>query len=145
MRILLVDDEPIIIQSIGKFLIEIGHDVAYANDGVNALALLDEDEGFDLIVSDIRMPRIDGLEFLRLARLRSPAVPVLLMTGFGDEGTVLEAFHQGACDYMKKPIKLGDLLACIKRLEMQKRFEADILANDSHNDRNRSSISKLKG
>ena len=127
MKILLVDDEPLILQSIGKFLIEFGYEVVYARDGVEALSLLDQQNHPGLIISDIRMPRIDGLEFLRLARLRAPEVPVLLMTGFGDENIAIEAFHKGACDYMKKPVKLRELLTCIERVEKQQQLESEMM------------------
>ena len=80
-----------------------------------------------LIVSDIQMPGGDGIDLLRSVRARWPDVPVILMTGHGDDDKTVAAFHYGAYDYVKKPIRLKDLLACVERTEEEGRLAAQLL------------------
>ena len=96
MNILLVDDEEPILQVIGDFLRDCGHDVLSAGDGAEALKLLESCGDRELVVSDIRMPKLDGLGFLRAARVRHPGMPVVLMTGHGDEQVAIAALQEGA-------------------------------------------------
>lgn len=127
MDIVLVDDEEDILRSVGGLLVDFGHEVIPARDGSEALKLLEEREGVGLIVSDIQMPGMDGIELLRSVRARWPGLPIILMTGYGDVDKTVAAFHYGAYDYVKKPIRLKDLLACIERVEEQGRLSAQLL------------------
>lgn len=127
MDILLVDDEEDILRSVGGLLVDFGHGVISARDGADALRLLEEREGIGLVVSDIQMPEMDGLELLRSVRARWPDLPVILMTGHGDADHAVAAFHSGAYDYVRKPVRLKDLLACIERVEEQARLTAFLL------------------
>ena len=127
MNILLVDDETSVIQVIGDFLTECGHCVIPAGDGAEALNTLEARGDIALIVSDIRMPRMDGIEFLRAVRVRFPGTPVILITGHGDEGVAVSALQEGAYDYLKKPVKLGEFLACVEGVEERNRLEAQTL------------------
>jgi signal transduction histidine kinase len=127
MRIVLVDDEEDILRSVGGLLVDFGHEVIPARDGAEALRLLEGRGGIGLIVSDIEMPGGDGIDLLRSVRARWPGVPVILMTGHGDDDRTVAAFHYGAHDYVKKPIRLRDLLACIERVEEEGRLAAQLL------------------
>ena len=127
MNILLVDDEESILRVIGDFLVDCGHEVTAACDGKEALSLLEQRPDIELIVSDIRMPRMNGLDFLRAVRVRFPGAPVILITGHGDEGAAVAALHEGAHDYLKKPIKFNEFLACVERVEERNRLEAQLL------------------
>jgi DNA-binding response OmpR family regulator len=127
MDILLVDDEESVIQVLGEFLADCGYEVVPARDGAEGLRVLESRGGVGLIISDIRMPRMDGIEFLRAVKARYPGTPTILITGHGDEGVATLALQQGACDYLKKPVKLEDLLARVERAESRSRMEADLL------------------
>ena len=129
MKILLVDDETHILRVIGDFLADCGHQTVSAGDGAQALKLLETHSDIDLVVSDIRMPKMDGLAFLRAVRVRFPGIPVILITGHGDETVAVSALQEGAFDYLKKPIKLSEFLDCIDRVEERTRLETQILTN----------------
>jgi PAS domain S-box-containing protein len=126
MEILIVDDEQSILQMTGDFLRDCGHSVTTAADGSQALEVLGGRLGTDLILSDIRMPGTDGIELLKAVRVRYPGIPVILMTGHGDEGLATQALQQGANDYLKKPVVLADLLARVERVQERRELEAEI-------------------
>ena len=128
MRILIADDEPDIRRLVGDFLCDCGHEVVGAADGVEALELLEESVA-DAILSDVRMPRMDGLDLLSRVRVLHPGIPVILMTGHGDEAVATAALQRGALDYLKKPIGLQDLIDCVERLDERRRLEAQMLAD----------------
>jgi CheY-like chemotaxis protein/anti-sigma regulatory factor (Ser/Thr protein kinase) len=111
-RILIVDDDPSVQNFIREVLTAAGYVIDAAGDGVEALERL-KHERFDLIVLDVWMPRMNGLEFL--ARLREfPAPPkVVVATVDGAPETVLEALRQQACGYITKPFQRGELLEAI--------------------------------
>ena len=126
MNILLVDDEEPILRVIGDFLQDCGHEVVSAADGAEALKILEAGRSCELIVSDIRMPRLDGLAFLRAARVRFPGIPVVLMTGHGDEQVAIAALQEGAHDYLKKPIRLNELIDRVDQVEERRRLESQV-------------------
>ena len=127
MNILLVDDEESILQVVGDFLVDCGHNVVSAGDGAKALNLLEVRGDIGLIVSDIRMPKMNGLDFLRAVRGRFPGTPVILITGHGDENAAVAALQEGAYDYLKKPIKFNEFLTCVERIEDRNRLESQVL------------------
>jgi len=129
MEILLVDDEEHILQILGDFLVDCGYEVCTAEDGVEALQILEQKGDVDLIVSDIRMPRLDGLKLLQAVRVRFPGIPVVLMTGHGDEDVAAAALHEGANDYLRKPVKLNEFMACVEQVEARSRLESEVLDN----------------
>lgn len=130
MDIILVDDEEIIHKSLGSLLSRAGHSVRKATNGLEALHLADQKPP-DLIISDIRMPVMDGLELLERSKVRVPGTPVVLITGQGDEETAIAALHRGAHDYLRKPIKLEDLLVLLKGLEERRQTERTLLQERS--------------
>ena len=126
MDILLVDDEEVVFQSIGKFLHRCGHSVRTASDGAEALRRMEESTP-DVVVSDIRMPGVDGLELLASCRLRYPNAPVILITGHGDVDTAVSALQKGAYDYIRKPVKLKELIAILERIEDRRELERTLV------------------
>ena len=126
MDIVLIDDEPIIHQALGSFLCRSGHQIHSAADGSEGIALASECKP-DLIISDIRMPGIDGLELLEKLKMRTPTTPVVLITGHGDVTTAISALDKGAFAYMRKPVKLEELVAVIERIEERQRLEKNFL------------------
>jgi PAS domain S-box-containing protein len=101
-RVLVVEDDSIVRETLVQQLMDEGYDVSFAADGKEALALLDTDQGIDLIVTDLSMPGLDGLAVLREAKRRKPLMPAILLTGFATDATDIGA----DCDYtlVRKPI-----------------------------------------
>ncbi|TMH83863.1 MAG: sigma-54-dependent Fis family transcriptional regulator [Betaproteobacteria bacterium] len=106
--ILVVDDERAIQDTLAWCLRTDGHEVRTAGSGEEALAIM-ADQGFDLIISDIIMPGLSGVDLLRKARALQPRTPVVLITAFATVETAVEALREGASDYVMKPLKFDDL------------------------------------
>ncbi len=113
-RVLLVDDEPLLLVAYRKLLTNAGWTVETATNGVEAKTLAREGH-FDVIVSDIRMPGMTGVEFLRAIRERDLDVPVVLLTGDPDVDTAAEAVEYGAFRYLGKPVDTTKLLEVLRR------------------------------
>jgi DNA-binding NtrC family response regulator len=113
--ILVVDDECALQDTLGVFLEAEGYRVATAGSGREALTRI-EAERFDVIVADVLMPDVSGLEVLERSRLLNPGAAVILMTGHATVETAIEALRKGACDYLQKPFVLDDLALCVQRL-----------------------------
>ena len=126
MIILLVDDEDIIHRTLGVFLARSGHLVRRAQNGMEALRSLGKGIP-DLVISDIKMPTMDGLELVEEFKRRAPATPIVLITGHGDEGTAAAALHKGAYDYLRKPVRLEELLSLIERIEERKQLVQSLM------------------
>lgn len=107
-RILIVDDDSVLRDSLSEALSNTNTDVRTAEDAEAALARIDERVP-DVVISDVRMPGLDGLALLKLLRERAPSVDVLLMTAFDDMPTVVCAMREGARDFLVKPLDLHDL------------------------------------
>ncbi|MBN1268387.1 MAG: sigma-54-dependent Fis family transcriptional regulator [Kiritimatiellae bacterium] len=111
-RILVIDDQPMILKCLKMALSSDGHDVATVAAGDLAVKLLGQ-MPFDIIITDYAMPRMDGIEFLRIAQEKCPDVPVIMITGYGTPDTAIEAMTLGAFDYLPKPFSLEDLRATV--------------------------------
>jgi DNA-binding NtrC family response regulator len=114
-RLLLVDDDPRVRTTIGDALSEAGFVVRRASSGPEALTLISA-EAPDIVLSDVRMPHMDGLELLKLLRERVRETDVVLMTAFDDMPTVVSAMREGAVEFLVKPIDLDNLLAVLRRV-----------------------------
>lgn len=115
-RILVVDDDPPCRNSLQRSLLRHGFEVYQAGDGQQALSLL-ADSRIDLIITDLCMPRMDGLELiLRVSQQRSPPA-LIAVTGAGEsDRMLLSASERGADEILLKPFSEGELLACVRRL-----------------------------
>lgn len=118
MRILLVDDDTSIRIMLTKILEDIGHEVATACDGMEALDVL-KSGGYHLVVSDIFMPRMTGIELLRHIKdsEKLKVIEVVLVTAFGEVQSAVEAMRGGAYDYLLKPVNIKELSIIVNRLE----------------------------
>ena len=121
MHILLVDDDEDQRRSLCKSLRDRGHTVKDVPDGIRALLYLDD--RVDVVISDIQMPGLDGIEMLRTIRERYLDLPVILMTGHGTFDTAVEALRNRAFDYLGKPVALNELMVCIDRIEKNRKEE----------------------
>jgi len=113
--ILVAEDEQLLRQELCDAISDAGYHVLTASDGVSALATL-KTQSVQLVLTDLRMPRTDGLELIRKGRELSPESQFIIMTAFGSMETAIEALRAGAVDYVLKPIALDELLIKIKRI-----------------------------
>ena len=113
-RILVVDDEPSIVSVLSTLLGKKGHEVVPSTGADEALELIRK-ERFDLMLTDIKMKPVNGLELLAEMRAVSPVTSVVLITGYGSIKTAVEAMRGGAFDYVTKPFKLDELLLTVER------------------------------
>jgi len=121
-RILVADDEPKLGRVVAQMLELDGHAVVRAGGGREALARLSE-EAFDVVVTDLRMPDVDGLAVLRAARAKSPPPEVVLMTAYATAESAVEAMKAGAADYVTKPFSMDELRMRVGRLAAQRAGE----------------------
>jgi len=114
-KILVVDDEKAIRDSLNMILTDEGYTVISAADGEEALDLINKDD-FDIVITDIKMPNIDGMELLSKGTKNSPSTFFIIMTAYASVNTAIEALRYGAYDYIIKPVEFDDLLLRVKRL-----------------------------
>jgi DNA-binding NtrC family response regulator len=118
LRVLLVDDEEIVHQTIGDYLSECGCQVEVAMDGYQALAVL-ERQACDVALIDVRMPGMDGLELLARARQMHPEMAMIMMTGHGDPEMESKARERGATGFLIKPVSLRQLDDLLQRESLE--------------------------
>lgn len=124
MRILLADDDDSVRRVFQFKMVKRGHDVTTAEDGQQALDRLAE-ETFDLMVSDIRMPKVDGIELLAKARRVQPDLKVILITAHATVVQAVEAVKLGAFDYITKPFDDDEFFAVIDKVVAFRRLEEE--------------------
>jgi len=112
-NILIVDDEKAIRKTLGEILSYEGYKMDEAGDGEEALKRFKE-KSYDVVLCDIKMPKMDGIEFLEKAREINPDVPIIMISGHGTIETAVEAVKKGAYDYISKPPDLNRLLITIR-------------------------------
>ena len=122
-RILIVDDDEVSCRLFAEVLEGDGHEVHQARSGEEALDRLRK-ESYDLLLVDVRMPGITGLDVTRTMRQEQPLLPVIVMTAFGSIETAVEAIHEGAYDYVSKPMKLDELRKIVFRALGQRELHA---------------------
>lgn len=125
-RILVADDESDITTVLADILSEQGYEVETAGDGMEAWTRF-QSESFDLVVTDLKMPEMGGLELLRRIQEQGRSALVIIMTGFATVETAIEALKIGAFDYILKPFKVGELLQIVGRAFDRLRLEAENL------------------
>ena len=127
-HILITDDEPLIRKSLKEILCYEGYDVSTAEDGVEALKIMSE-SSVDVVMADIKMPRLNGLELLREVKKLYPRIPVVLMSAYGNIEKAVEAMRLGAYDYVTKPIEDRQLKQLLEKMAQ----EFEIARNGSGN------------
>ena len=112
--VLIVEDEKVLRESLAELLGEEGHEVIQAPDGKAAYELILQ-RSVDLVLSDIRMPEMDGLTLLGHLQKVAPQTPVIMITAFGTVESAVAAMRAGAYDYLLKPVQFDDVLLKVQR------------------------------
>ncbi len=120
-RVLIVDDEPGLRQSLGLLLTDAGFEVVAESDGRRALERASQ-EPFDLILCDVRMPELDGLAFLREYQTRGGGALIIMMSAYGGEEAALAAMKEGAYDYIPKPFRSDEVILTLRKAEERERL-----------------------
>jgi two-component system response regulator FlrC len=129
--VMVVEDDSELREALNETLTLAGYNVATASDGQEALRQLEERQ-FDLIVSDIQMPRMDGHTLLKKVKSNHPDLPVMLMTAYGSIQQAVDAMRDGAVDYMVKPFEAEVLVNMVSRYATQARSElTNVIATDA--------------
>ena len=114
-KVLVVDDEDALRTVLSGELTSEGYDVGTAADGDDAISTL-QNQTFDLVLLDIKMPRMNGFEVLKFVKEKHPETKVVMLTGFADLKNAIESKKLGAEDFVSKPYDLVDLLTTIERV-----------------------------
>jgi len=117
-RVLIVDDEPDVRKVVKMTLNKAGYDVIEAEDGEKAIAAIKEGENpllLDVIISDIRMPKVNGVEAINYFQQQWPTVPLIVLTGFPDMEMATGFLRQGVVDYLVKPVEKEKLIAAVSK------------------------------
>ena len=116
LRVLVVDDEPLIRWSIAETLGSAGHHVLEAADAAAARRVLDETPNLDLVLLDLRLPDSSDLALLAHVRQKAPNTPVIMMTAFGTPEVTADALRRGAVRVLNKPFNMHDLETVVQSL-----------------------------
>ena len=115
-KVLLIDDEALVRDELGGLLTDEGYELITAGDGETGLAIF-RSEAPDMVITDVRMPRRDGLSIAMSIREEAPSTPITVITGHGNEAMVVKALRAGVTDFIKKPVRLDDLIHALERME----------------------------
>ena len=122
INILVVDDEEDFVEMFSMRLEEVGEIVKGVNSGQECLDILEKAEDVDVVILDIKMPGMDGIETLREIKRKHPITEVILLTGHGTTDTAVEGMKLGAFDYLNKPADFKDLM---EKLEGARKRKAE--------------------
>jgi len=126
VQILIVDDEKDFVEMLSLRLKETGEDVQVAYNGEECLAILaKEDNNFDVVILDIKMPGMDGIEVLREIRQNYPLIEVIMLTGHGTAENAVEGMKLGAYDFLLKPADPEDLAEKLEGARKHKEEQED--------------------
>jgi len=130
-QVMVVEDDADLLEALSETLSTAGYAVAHARDGSDALKLLEQQQ-FDLVVSDIQMPNMDGHSMLKKVKENHPDLPVMLMTAYGSIQQAVDAMRDGAVDYMVKPFEAEVLVNMVSRYAGQpKDRDSSMVAEDA--------------
>ncbi len=123
-RLLIIDDEANMRHMLSAVLKKAGYHVETAADGAEGLEMIQESQ-FDFILCDIKMPKMGGMEFLKLSRDRIGTATVIMMSAYGSIDTAIEAMKSGAYDYISKPFKTDEVYLTLKKAEERESLKAE--------------------
>src|SRR5213594_776544 len=125
MRILIVDDEEVLRDVLEAVLRREGFDVVMASSGEQALSILDDDSDVDLVILDIMLPGISGIDTLRALRIANPNLPVIVITAYSSIDGAIEAMKHGAFHYIPKPFKNEEVVLTVNKALEQRRLSRE--------------------
>lgn len=114
-RLLIAEDEKDMRDLLKRTLTHEGFNVETVKNGKEAIELLDKGKAYDALITDLRMPGLDGEELVPLVKKRAPAMKIILMSGYADTAQYLKLVQLGAYDYVTKPFKIPDILEVLDR------------------------------
>ncbi|HYQ48052.1 MAG TPA: sigma-54 dependent transcriptional regulator [Thermodesulfovibrionales bacterium] len=126
-RLLIAEDEEITLNNIVDTLRDEGYDVTGAKDGSDALLKLEHDH-CDVLITDIKMPGLSGIDLLEKVKEKHPSTEVILITGFGSIGSAVDAMRKGAYDYITKPFDLDELVLRVRKIREQASLKKENIA-----------------
>lgn len=118
LRILVLDDEPIVCKRLKPAFQKAGYEVETFTDSASALVRMTE-ASFDVVITDLKMEGADGFQVVERARELLPGARIVVITGFATLDTAKESFRKGAFDFVAKPFKLGGIIDCVRRIEAE--------------------------
>jgi len=113
--ILLVDDDEQLCTSIGRMFERFGYKVTTAHDGREALDVL-SDDNIDLVISDLRMPNVDGIELMEEIKRKKIDVPIIFLTAYGEIESYMDLMNMGAFEYLNKPLDVKEILRTARKV-----------------------------
>lgn len=125
-RILIADDEQVIVKALSRYLLQEGYDVESAQDGAEAIEIFKQ-KHFDLLITDLKMPNMDGIELIKQITQLSPQTTSIVMTGFGSIANAVEAMKAGAFHYVTKPFELEDIGMIVQKALEHSRLKEENL------------------
>lgn len=129
MKILLIEDEAAVISLIERGLKEIGFEVSVAMDGNTGLQMV-RNHDFDMVILDIMLPGVNGIQVCKEMRAQGISIPVLMLTALGSTENIVTGLDSGADDYMVKPFKITELMARVNALG--RRMTRNNIVSDAH-------------
>jgi DNA-binding NtrC family response regulator len=127
-RILVVDDEPNMLRLLKTILMDkTGYEVTTTNNPLEVSKLLQEDH-YDLVITDLKMPLVDGIDLIGIVRNIDAAMPIIVITAYGTIETAEEAIQKGAYDFITKPFRKETILITIKRALEWKQMQGELAA-----------------
>lgn len=121
--ILILDDEPIVLKRLKPALEKGGYEVEVFSRSEDAARRILEKK-FDIVITDLKMEGIDGMQFLTQVKERYPSTEVIVITGFATMETAKESFQKGVFDFLAKPFKIGEILEAVKKAEQKAQSNA---------------------
>lgn len=137
-RILVVDDDVQIQKDLSEILGEEGYEVLVAGTGEEALEIMERESAFDLVITDLMMPGMGGMELLTEIKKRKKDLSVVMVTAFATIDTAVDAMRKGASDYIPKPFKINEVEMVVRRTFEEKRFKEGLRASRSSKERGES-------
>jgi DNA-binding NtrC family response regulator len=119
LRMMILDDEPIVCKRLKPTFQKMGYIVETFTDSSQAMERL-QSSHFDVVITDLKMEGADGIQVLATAKSASEETQVIIITGFATSDTAKESYAKGAVEFIAKPFKIGDIVACVQRLEKQR-------------------------
>lgn len=126
-KVLLVDDEREFVAILTRRLTKRNYTVTFAHSGKDALVQLEKDQDIEVVILDVKMPVLDGIETLKLIKAKRPLVEIIMLTGHSNLNSAIYAIKFGACDFLLKPVAIEQLVLKLERAAKRKRRRDNLI------------------